>query len=196
MAVNVKHIAPLAGAIVCSFGFVTALAQTAEPVSVERTQKISATVKSVDHENRLVELTADGETTTIQVPDEVRNLDRVKAGDEVVVTYHEALAAAFKKKGESQTVGVVDSTVSTSRMPKGSQPGAGLANQVTTTVIIEGVDRSANEVTFTGPAGMTRTVEVKDPKAQQFVGTLKKGDEVEITYTEALAVTVEPGRAK
>ena len=192
---NVKHIAPL-GAIVCSFGFATALAQSAEPVSVERTQKVSATVKSVDHENRLVELTADGETTTVQVPDEVRNLDRVKPGDEVVVTYHEALAAAFKKPGESQTVGVVDSTVSTSRMPKGSQPGAAIGNQVTTTVIIEAVDRGTHEVTFTGPAGMTRTVEVKDPKAQQFIGTLKKGDEVEITYTEALAVSVDPGRAK
>jgi hypothetical protein len=63
-------------------------------------------------------------------------------------------------------------------------------------VIIEAVDRGTHEVTFTGPAGMTRTVEVKDPKAQQFIGTLKKGDEVEITYTEALAVSVDPGRAK
>ena len=36
---------------------------------------------------------------------------------------------------------------------------------------------------------MTRTVDVKDPKAQKFIGTLKKGDEVELTYTEALAVT-------
>ena len=33
---------------------------------------------------------------------------------------------------------------------------------------------------------MTRTVDVKDPKAQKFIGTLKKGDEVELTYTEAL----------
>lgn len=195
MPVNVKHIAPLAGAIVCSFGFATALCQPAEPVSVERTQTVSATVKSIDHQKRLLELTADGETTTVQVPPEVRNLDRVKPGDEIVVTYREALAAAFRKKGESQTVGVVDATTSTARMPEGSEPGAAVANQVTTTVIIEAVDRGSNEVTFTGPAGMTRTVEVKDPKARQFIGTLKQGDEVEVTYTEALAVTVDPGRA-
>lgn len=193
---NLKHIAPLAGAVVCSLGFATAMGQSTEPVNVERTQTVSATVKSIDHEKRLVELTADGETTTVQVPDEVRNLAQVKPGDEVVVTYHEALAAAFKKKGESQTVGVVDATVGTARMPEGAQPGAAVSNRVTTTVIIEAVDRGTNEVTFTGPAGMTRTVEVRDPKAQQFIGTLKKGDEVELTYTEALAVTVEPQRAQ
>jgi hypothetical protein len=39
---------------------------------------------------------------------------------------------------------------------------------------------------------MTRTVDVVDPRATQFISTLKKGDEVELTYTEALAVTVQP----
>ena len=43
---------------------------------------------------------------------------------------------------------------------------------------------------------MSRTVDVKDPKAQQFIGGLKKGDHVELTYTEALAVTLEPKLAK
>jgi len=66
-----------------------------------------------------------------------------------------------------------------------------VGRQVTTTVVIEAVDRSKNALTFTGPSGMTRTVDVKDPKAQQFISQLKKGDEVELTYTEALAVTVE-----
>jgi len=43
---------------------------------------------------------------------------------------------------------------------------------------------------------MTRTVDVVDPKAQKFIAELKKGDEVELTYVEALAVTVEPKAAK
>jgi hypothetical protein len=77
-------------------------------------------------------------------------------------------------------------------MPEGAQPGAAIGNRVTTTVVIEAVNRDTNEVSFKGPAGMTRTVEVMDPKARQFIGTLNEGDEVELTYTEALAVTVEP----
>jgi hypothetical protein len=82
-------------------------------------------------------------------------------------------------------------------MPEGSnRPGAAVANQVTTTVVIEAVDRATHSVTFVGPAGKTRTVDVVDPKAQQFISSLKKGDEVELTYVEALAVTLEPKSSK
>ena len=174
----------------------TAAAQP-EPVSVEKTQTISATVASIDAPKRLVELTKDGESTTIQVPPEVRNFDRIKVGDEVVATYYQGLAAEFKKKGESKTVGVIDATTGTARMPEGAnRPGGAVANKVTTTVVIESVDRSTHSVTFVGPAGKSRTVDVVDPKAQQFISTLQKGDEVQLTYVEALAVTLEPKSSK
>jgi hypothetical protein len=195
--VKLNLISILSSFALCASGLLTAQAQPTDPVNVERVQKVSAKVLSVDHEKRLVELEAGGETTTVQVPAEVRNLSQVKVGDDVVVSYYEGLAAEFKRKGESDTIGVVDATTSTSRMPEGArQPGAAVGNRVRTTVVIEAVDRSANSVTFTGPAGMTRTIDVKDPKAQQFISTLKKGDEVELTYTEALAVTVEPQKKK
>jgi hypothetical protein len=174
----------------------TAAAQPA-PVSVEKTETISATVASIDKAKRLVELRKDDESTTIQVPPEVRNFERIKVGDEVVATYYQGLAAEFKKKGESKTVGVIDATTGTARLPEGaSRPGAAVANQVTTTVVIEAVDRKTHSVTFVGPAGMTRTVDVVDPKAQQFIGTLQKGDEVQLTYVEAVAVTLEPKSSK
>jgi hypothetical protein len=63
-------------------------------------------------------------------------------------------------------------------------------------VVIESVDNKTHSVTFTGPSGLSRTVDVVDPKAQKFISELKKGDEVELTYVEALAVTVEPKLAK
>ena len=174
-----------------------AAAAQPEPVSVEKTQTISATVVSIDAPKRLVELSKDGESTTIEVPPEVRNFDRIKVGDEVVATYYQGLAAEFKKKGESKTIGVIDATTGTARMPEGSnRPGGAVANKVTTTVVIESVDRSTHSVTFVGPAGKTRTVDVVDPKAQQFIGTLQKGDEVQLTYVEALAVTLEPKSSK
>jgi hypothetical protein len=129
----------------------------------------------------------------VQVSDEVRNFDRIKVGDEVVATYYQGLAAEFKKKGEGTPVGVVDATTGTARMPKGSStPGAAIGNKVTTTVVIEGVNRDTHSVTFVGPSGMTRTVDVKDPDAQRFISGLQKGDEVQLTYVEAIAVTLEP----
>ena len=119
-------------------------AQPAEPVKVERTETVSATVESIDLDKRLVELRAGDRSTTVQVSPDVRNLAQVKVGDEVVVEYYQGLAAELRKKGESQTVGTVDATTGTARMPEGGQPGAAVGNMVTTTVVIEGVDRSTN----------------------------------------------------
>jgi Cu/Ag efflux protein CusF len=179
-----------------AFAFAGAFAQPA-PVAVEKTHTISATVERIDQKQRLVELRKGDEVRTIQVPAEVRNFDKVKVGDEVAVTYYEGLAAEFKKKGTGTPIGAVDATTGTARMPEGaSRPGAAVANRVKTTVVIEEVDRDTHAVTFTGPSGMTRTVDVVDPKAQKFVSELKKGDEVELTYVEALAVTLEPKLAK
>ena len=179
-----------------AFVFAGAFAQPA-PVQTEKVQTISATVARIDAKQRLVELKKGDEVRTIQVPAEVRNFDKIKVGDEVAVTYYEGLAAEFKKKGTGTPIGTVDATTGTARMPEGSgRPGAAVGNKVKTTVVIESVDNSAHSVTFTGPAGMTRTVDVVDPKAQKFIAELKKGDEVELTYVEALAVTVEPKLAK
>jgi preprotein translocase subunit YajC len=179
-----------------AFAFAGVFAQPA-PVQKEKVHTISATVARVDQKQRLVELKKGEEVRTIQVPAEVRNFDKIKVGDEVAVTYYEGLAAEFKKKGTGTPVGSIDATTGTARMPEGSgRPGAAVGNRVKTTVVIESVDKATHSVTFTGPSGMTRTVDVVDPKAQKFISELKKGDEVELTYVEALAVTVEPKLAK
>ena len=190
---TLRKIATLA----CSLGFATsAMAQDAPPVSVGEVQKTSATVESVDVQKRLIELRTESGTRTVSVPPEVRNLEQVRPGDQLVVEYYEGLAAQFKKKGESTTIGSVEQTTGTARQREGMRPGGAVTNTVTTTVVIESVDQPSNSVTFKGPAGMTRTVDVKDPKARQFVSTLKQGDEVELTYTEALAISVQAQKPK
>jgi len=162
-------------------------------VKVENTQTLTATVTSIDLPKRLVTLKADnGNQTTVEVSPEVTNLPQVKAGDKVVVQYYQGLGAVFKKKGESTTVGKVDQTDAVARAAPGDKPGAAVGTTVTTTVVIEAVDKAKNQVSFTGPKGALRTVDVKDPAAQKFISQLKKGDQVELTYTEALAVSVQP----
>jgi hypothetical protein len=49
-------------------------------------------------------------------------------------------------------------------------------------------------VQFYGPDKRVRTVELETPEAQAFAKKLKVGDEVVVTFTEALAVSVEPAR--
>jgi hypothetical protein len=164
-----------------------------DPVKVENKQRLQATVTSIDLDKRLVTLKADnGNQTTVEVSPDVTNLPQVKAGDKVVVDYYQGLAAQFRKKGESETVGKVDQTDAVARAAPGDKPGAAVGTTVTTTVVIDAVDKAKNQVSFTGPSGAKRTVDVKDPSAQKFIAELKKGDEVELTYTEALAVSVQP----
>jgi len=55
-------------------------------------------------------------------------------------------------------------------------------------VKITGINRQHNTVSFVGPAKVERTVNVTEPDMQNFLKTLKVGDEVDLTYTEAIAV--------
>ena len=57
---------------------------------------------------------------------------------------------------------------------------------------IEGVNPATGTVAFIGPDRVPRTVAVRQPAMRDFLRTLKVGDEVEVTFTEAVAVSVEP----
>lgn len=191
-----SRIAAIVAAVVgATFSFaasVVSAQQPAQPLKLETAETLTATVESIDVEKRLLEVKSGDKTRTVQVPVGVQNLSKLKRGDVISLEYREGIAAQFKKKGESTTVGIVDAHKDTVRAAPGAKPGGSVANVVTTTVVIESVDRPSNSVTFTGPSGMTRTVEVKDPSAQAFIGSLNKGDEVEVTFTEALAISVQP----
>jgi hypothetical protein len=58
-------------------------------------------------------------------------------------------------------------------------------------VTIEGVNPTNNTVAFVGPDRMPRTVTVQQPAMREFLRTLKVGDEVDVTFSEAVAVSVE-----
>jgi Cu/Ag efflux protein CusF len=151
---------------------------------------VTATVKAIDHKNRLVTLLGpEGDTLTIEAGPEVRNLDQVKRGDLVVVGYQESIALKLKKHGEPdvKTAEVAD------RAAVGDQPGAGAAQSVSVTTKIVKIDRANQRVTLKGPKGRTAVVHVKDPSRLEKV---KVGDLVEITYTQALAISVEPAPKK
>jgi Cu/Ag efflux protein CusF len=167
-----------------------------EPVTVEKIDSIAATVTAVDVKKRLVSLRGpDGATATIEVPSDVRNLAQVKVGDKLVVRYYESMGAALRPKGAPPTdTSTIDQAAAAGRAPAGSKPGAAVGSVTTTTVVIHSVDKKSSTVTFTGPDGYARVLPVKDPAAKKFVATLKEGDQVDLTYTEALAVSVEPAR--
>jgi Cu/Ag efflux protein CusF len=185
--------APLLASLVTLVALTANLeSKAAEPLNIENLQTMSATVEAIDLDKRMVSLRGtEGRTATFEVAPDVRNLPQVKVGDKLVVHYYQSMAAEIKAKGTSKTLGTVDQAAGAAHAAPGAKPGAVVGSTVTTTVVIQSVDKTNHSVMFKGSDGLVRSVPVKRPEGQKFIATLKQGDEVEITYTEALAVNIE-----
>lgn len=166
--------------------------QPAAGEAVISSTSVTATVTKIDYTTRAVTLrTQDGKEHTIVADTAVRNLAQVKPGDVVTATYAEALAYEVLKKG-AKAPGV-EQVVGGGRAEPGKKPAGAIGQQTTVTVTISAIDRSVPSVTFTGPAGNSRTIKVRHPEKLEGVSV---GDMVDITYTEALAITVDPAPKK
>ena len=147
----------------------------------------TATVKAVDLKTRMVTLKrADGSLIKFRAGDEVRNLPQVKVGDEVTVSYYESLAFEVKKPGDAVPGASVAEGAERAKL--GEKPGATGARVTTVTATIDAIDKSAGTVTLKGPDGDLTTIKARNPDNLNRVSV---GDLVQITYTEALGISVE-----
>ncbi len=173
---------------------VAAAEKAPQKAAVSEAVKLTATVKSVDYEKRLITLQGqDGKALTVEASPEVKRLKEIKAGDSVVIDYTQAIAVELKKAGSSSGVSVKEDV---KRAKASEKPGISGQREVKATVTIDAVDLKNNIVTFTGPQGNVNIVSIKRPQMREFLKTLKVGDKVDVTFTEAVAVSVEPAPKK
>jgi Cu/Ag efflux protein CusF len=166
--------------------------KTPQGGEIQQTITATAAVQKIDKKTRMVTLKgSDGKTKTIHVSDEVKNLDQVKKGDLVTIAYYESIAYELKKKGTAEPS--VNAAADASRASAGSMPGAVGGAAVSVTARITKIDKKTDTVTLKGPKGKTVEVKVKDPTRLENV---KVGDLVEITYTEAMAISVDKAPKK
>ncbi|MBI5582256.1 MAG: hypothetical protein HY892_00380 [Deltaproteobacteria bacterium] len=157
----------------------------------ERTVQKTATVQAIDLDKRVVTLKGEkGNVFDLQVGEEAKNLPQVKVGDLVTVKYYESLAFEVTKPGQAVGVGA---TAGVAAAKPGEKPAGVAAGQVTITATVEAIDAKKQYVTLKGPDGKTKEIKVKDPKN---LVNVKVGDQVAITYTEALAIEVEAAKKK
>lgn len=148
----------------------------------------SATVESVDPATRTVTLKLPrGETRSFVAGDEVRNFEQIKAGDKLNVKYLEAFTIELKKEGKA-VVGRTESG-SLERAAPGEKPGGIAKREVKAVADVVDVDENKMIVSVKNDKGEIVDLHLKDPEQVKLV---KKGDQVEATYTEALAISLEP----
>jgi antitoxin (DNA-binding transcriptional repressor) of toxin-antitoxin stability system len=153
----------------------------------ERVAQISASVEAVDSAQRTVTLKRPaGDIVTLAVGPEVQNFDQIRVGDLVAVRYLEALTLELKKRGTAKRERTERDV--TERAWPGERPAAVEAHEVHVVADVIALDPQTQTVTLRGP---TRVVDllVHDPAQFTLVAV---GDQVEATYTEAVAISVEP----
>ncbi|HUL68055.1 MAG TPA: hypothetical protein VLW55_25900 [Burkholderiaceae bacterium] len=156
-------------------------------VAAGRSVEAAATITAIDKATRTIKLKgAKGDVHSIVAGPEVKNFDKLKVGDNVVAKYVEALVVELKKGG-GEPLGMTESSGTAASKP-GESPGAGAARQVKLVGNVVGLDAMTQTVTL---KGKTRTVDmqVRDPEQFKLISI---GDQIQATYTEAVAVAVEP----
>ena len=157
------------------------------------TTEMTAKVIAVDPAQRTVTLQgASGKTRTIEVGDQVHNFDQIKVGDTVHAKYTQALALELKKGAATMGTPTAEGAITPPPAP-GAKPGGTIARKVTAMTEVVAVDPAKQMVTLRGPEGNEVDVNVQDPNQLK---NIKKGDHVEVTYVEALAIAVAEAPTK
>jgi hypothetical protein len=146
---------------------------------------VRGTVEAIDKDKQTVTLKGPRQSLTVHVRDP-KKLEAIKVGDPVLAKYYESLIIELKKPGEGAPVVSVGQGRATSK--PGETPAGAVAQQITVPATIVGIDKKAQTATIKGPDGDSVTVKARDPKN---LDKVKVGDNIEITYTEALAISLD-----
>ena len=149
-----------------------------------------ATVTAIDPATRAVTLQGEHGPVTVQVGPDVKNFNNLKVGDRVNISYYQGIAAQLVKGGKKVSDPAVSSF--TTGTPAGMRPSGMVGASATVTAKIQDVNLPTNTVAFTDSNGTTHIVQVKTPEMQSFIRDLKRGDIVQVTFTDSIAVSVIP----
>jgi hypothetical protein len=170
----------------------SAFAQQPKTAYTSTLTKTTATVTAIDSANRAVTIQGDRGPVTIQVSPEVKNFNNLKVGDRVNISYYQGTAAAIVKGGKTVTDPAVSTFAQGNSKGPGLTPSGVVGASATVTVKIQDVNLPTNTVAFTKSDGTTHIIQVKTPEMQEFIRTLKRGDTVQVTFTDSVAVEILP----
>src|SRR4051812_14147926 len=135
-----------------------------------RTEEVRAQVVSLDRLTRAITLKGPKGTVLDMIAGkEVKNFDQLKVGDFVTVRYFQSLALELQKPGQAASY---------------SERPTARGREVRAIATVTAIDEKAKTVSLKGPRGNTVTLDVRNP---EHFKVMKVGDEMRVTYTEAVA---------
>jgi Cu/Ag efflux protein CusF len=123
----------------------------------------------------------------------VQRFDEIKVGDDVKVDYYVSLAGEVREATADEKENPLSEVTVAGKAPASADPAAGGMRMIKAVTKVENLDPASKTVTIKGPRGRTFDVCVKDPATFQ---KLKEGDTIVITFTEALAVSLDKQTSK
>ncbi len=165
-------------------------------LDIEETSTRVGVVETVDPQSRELLLRGSsgaqsGALLSMVVSPRVQNLDRIRPNDRVTVRYYQAVAANIVSPTSGTSA--PSEVMTAQRAPRTAErPGGEVTRVVSGRVTVTAVEPATNSLTFRRPDGRLRTVVARRPDAQSFIRRLSVGDQVDITYEEALAISIEP----
>ena len=158
-----------------------------KPVSETHTQTSKATIEAIDHDARLVTLKGKDDTyETLYVGPQIKRFDELQVGQTVTFKYTEAVVYELRRAGEPAPASSSSGEKVESHAT--AKPSGTITNRETATVTVKAADAKTGALTIQTEDGHQMSMLVKDKNKLKNV---HPGDKIVITYTDALAVSVE-----
>ncbi len=150
--------------------------------------QLQGKVKAIDTKKRIVTVVGPrGYEVVFNLGQDVRNIDQLRIGDVVTLTYAQAVAVKLRKV-PSTGIRERDESMSTVRSEPGKKPGGSIEKTVRMVADVVAVNPRTQTVTLRG-AQHTIDLVVRDPAQLK---EIKVGNQVEALYVEAIALQVTP----
>ena len=158
--------------------------------AVVEADQVTTKVLAVDAANHQVVLEgAEGRQVHVQLSDKAKDLGNLKVGDQITVEVIRSIAAYLDTDVDKGLPGSIERTGEIRATKDNPNPGGEAFRQVQVQLQITKIDLANNQVTFKGPRGHSKTVNVEKPEVQKKLKDLKVGQSVVVTYTDVLKVT-------
>jgi hypothetical protein len=151
---------------------------------------ITATVEAIDYDKRTIALKGPrGNVLVTKVGLEVKNFKQIKTGDKVTMKYYDATAIYVRKPDEPP---FAEEGSAVQLAAPGQKPGAAAVETMEVRARVDDIDYKNRTVTLRGP--QQKTVMLKVGKDVKRFAEVKKGDEIVVRHTEAVAINVEAAK--